>query len=450
MKFIAERSVYKYILKIALPAIAGLSTQMIVSLVDTAMVGRLPNAEYSLAAMGLGVLATWAFISFFSSLATGTHVLIARRFGSKDFEGCGDVLNTSLIISFITGIVVGALIVGLSFPIAHFFAADDLVGEYAGEYLFYRFMGLPFFLISVSYRGFFFGIGKTKIFMFSGLLVNFLNIIFNYFFIFGAFGFEGMGLAGAGLGSSLATLFDALFYLSVSSLQGYRKKYNYFANFRFVKEFAQSIIRISLPVSFQNVFLLVGFLSFVAITGIIGTVEQAASQVVFSSLMISLMPCFGFGIAVQTLVGNQLGSGKFQLARYYGFETSKVALVYTFIVGLIFIFLPKAILILITNDSVVIETAVPILRIAGFGQILYAVGVVLANGLQAMGQTFFVMMAEVISNWLIFVPLAYYLGIILDFGLIGAWSALPFYVVVYSSIVFIKFKYGKESKVVQV
>jgi Na+-driven multidrug efflux pump len=50
----------------------------------------------------------------------------------------------------------------------------------------------------------------------------------------------------------------------------------------------------------------------------------------------------------------------------------------------------------------------------------------------------------------IFVPLAYFLGISLDLGLIGAWSALPFYVVVYSSIVFFKFKYGKESKVVQV
>ncbi|MDF1612142.1 hypothetical protein [Stygiobacter electus] len=51
---------YKYILKIALPAIAGLSTQMIVSLVDTALVGRLPETEYVLAAMGIGVLATWA------------------------------------------------------------------------------------------------------------------------------------------------------------------------------------------------------------------------------------------------------------------------------------------------------------------------------------------------------------------------------------------------------
>ena len=173
MKLIADGSVYKYILKMALPAIAGLSTQMIVSLVDTAMVGRLPDAEYSLAAMGLGVLATWAIISFFSSLATGTHVVIARRFGGKDYDGCGDVLNTSLIISFAAGVIVGAFIVGLAYPIAHFFAADLTVGEYAGEYLFYRFMGLPFFLMSVSYRGFFFGIGKTKIFMFSGIFVNF-------------------------------------------------------------------------------------------------------------------------------------------------------------------------------------------------------------------------------------------------------------------------------------
>ncbi len=450
MKFIAESSVYKYILKMALPAIAGLSTQMVVSLVDTAMVGRLPDAEYSLAAMGLGVLATWAVVSFFSSLATGTHVLIARRFGSKDYDGCGDVLNTSLIISFIAGVLVGALIVGLSFPIAHFFAADDIVGEYAGDYLFYRFMGLPFFLLSVSYRGFFFGIGKTKIFMFSGILVNFLNIVFNYIFIFGAFGFDGMGLAGAGLGSSLATFFDALFYLGISSLSYYRKRYNYFVNFRFVKDFARSIIKISLPVSFQNVFILIGFLSFVAITGIIGTLEQAASQVVISSLMISLMPCFGFGIAVQTLVGNQLGSGKFAIAKFYGFETSKVASLYTIFIGMIFIFAPRIILILITNDTNVIETAVPILRIAGFGQIFYAVGVVLANGLQAMGQTFFVMVAEVISNWVIFVPLAYLLGIVFDLGLIGAWSALPFYVIVYSAIVFYRFSFVKESKVLKV
>lgn len=434
---------YRYILKIALPAIAGLSTQMVVSLVDTAMVGRLPDAKFYLAAMGLGVFATWAVVSMFSSLATGTHVLIARRFGSKEYKDCGEVLNTSLILSFLIGVVISLMVISFSFDIANFFAADPKVGNYAGEFLYFRFMGIPFFLLTVSYRGFFFGIGQTKIFMYSGILANLLNIIFNYIFIYGAFGIEGMGLAGAGLGSTLATICDALFYFIVSILPVYRERYNYFKSFRFSKNIAKSILNISLPVSLQNIFILIGFLSFIAITGLIGTLEQAASNVVFTSLLISLMPCFGFGIAVQTLVGNNLGSNDIIKAKQFGYMTSRVATIYTLAVGLIFFFFPQLVLILTTNDSRIIETAIPALKIAGLGQIFYSIGVVLANGLQAAGKTLYVMIAEVVVNWFVFVPIAYFLGVYLGFGLIGAWSALPFYVILYASIIFIKFKYGK-------
>jgi len=442
MKFFSFTKDHTYILKIALPAIAGLATQMIVSLVDTAMVGRLSDAEYNLAAMGIGVFATWAVVSLFSSLATGTHVLIARSFGEKNDKGCGEVLNTAIILSFLIGIVVACLVVFFSRDIAGFFAADKKVGLLAGDYLYYRFMGIPFFLITVSYRGFFFGIGKTKIFMYSGVLANLLNIIFNYIFIYGAFEIEGMGLAGAGLGSTIATICDAFFYFGVSLLPSYKNKFNYFHNFRFIKGIAQRIIKISLPVSLQNIFILIGFLSFIAITGLIGIMEQAASNVVFSALLISLLPCFGFGIAVQTIVGNTVGSGDLQLAKRYGFETSKIASVYTIALGIVFFLFPRGILILTTNDSQVIETAVPALRIAALGQIFYSVGVVLANGLQAVGKTLFVMIAEVVANWFVFVPIAYLLGVVLEFGLVGAWSALPFYVVLYALIIFIKYKFG--------
>lgn len=442
MKLFSLTNDHKYILKIALPAIAGLSTQMVVSLVDTAMVGRLPNAKYYLAAMGIGVLATWAVVSFFSSLATGTHVLIARRYGEKNYEECGKVLNTSLLLSLFIGVVISSLVVLFAGDIADFFAVDRKVGVYAGEYLHYRFMGIPFFLMTVSYRGFYFGIGKTKIFMYSGVIANLLNIIFNYILIYGAFGIKGMGLAGAGLGSTLATFCDALFYFGVSLLPLYRGRYRYFKNFRFIKNIANSIVKISLPVSLQNIFILIGFLSFIAITGFVGTLEQAASNIVFSSLLISLMPCFGFGIAVQTLVGNSLGSGNIQLAKHYGYETSKLATIYTLFVGLIFLLIPRLVLILTTNDYKVIETAVPALRIAGFGQIFYSFGVVLANSLQAAGKTFFVMMAEVIANWFVFVPIAFLLGVVFNLGLIGAWLALPFYVILYAGIIFLKFQFG--------
>lgn len=439
MNLLPVNSYYKKILRVALPAIAGLSTQMVVSLVDSAMVGRLDEATYALAAMGIGVLATWALVSFFSSLATGTHVIVARRFGQNNFLECGNTLNNSLIASVIVGVVVAGIGAALASPIAHFFASDETVGNYASEYLFFRFLGIPFFLISVSYRGFFFGISKTKIFMVSGILTNFFNVIFNYMFIYGSFGLPRMGLAGAGLGSTLATFSDVVFYLIIILLPSYRNKYQNFKHFKFDKEIIKGIYKISIPVSFQNVFVLIGFLSFVAITGIIGTAEQAATQAIISTLFISFLPLFGFGIAVQTLVGNNLGAGKYNLAKIYGFETAKVATIYTILLGIVFLAVPQYVLLIITNDWGIIELAKSSLRIAGFAQIFYATGVVLANGLQAAGRTVFVMKAEMITNLIIFVPLAYLIGVVFGFGLTGAWFALPGYIIIYSLAIFLKF-----------
>jgi len=439
MNLLPVNNYYKKVLQVALPAIAGLSTQMVVSLVDSAMVGRLDEATYALAAMGIGVLATWALISFFSSLATGIHVVVARKFGEGDYISCGITLNNSLIIALLIGGIVAMIGVFFSDPIAHLFATDETVGNLASDYLYFRFMGIPFFLISVSFRGFFFGINKTKIFMFSGVITNFLNIIFNYIFIYGEFGASRMGLAGAGLGSTLATTFDGLFYTVIILLPSYQKRFRNLKHLILNKNIISAIVKISIPVSFQNVFILIGFLSFVAITGIIGTLEQAASQAVISTLFISFLPCFGFGIAVQTLVGNNLGAKKIQLAKIYGFETAKVATIYTIILGFIFTLLPQYVLLIITNDQTIINAASPALRVAGFAQIFYGIGVVLANGLQAAGRSFYVMKSEVVTNLVIFVPLAYFLGVYLNLGLTWAWMALPVYIILYSLIIFIKF-----------
>jgi len=279
--------------------------------------------------------------------------------------------------------------------------------------------------------------------MFSGVIINLLNIIFNYILIYGKFGLPRMGVAGSGLGSTIATAFDSIFYLIIILLPSYRYRYKTFKNFKLNFNIMKTIYKISLPVSFQNVFILIGFLSFVAIIGLIGTTEQAASQAVISTLFISFLPCFGFGIAVQTLVGNNIGSNKLNLAKIYGFETAKIATYYTLLLGILFILFPQIILIIITNDQSIIEVAKAPLRVAGFAQIFYATGVVLANGLQAAGKTMFVMVSEVITNLFVFVPLAYFLGIYLGLGLTWAWVALPVYIIAYSLIIFLKF-YGKD------
>ena len=125
-----------------------------------------------------------------------------------------------------------------------------------------------------------------------------------------------------------------------------------------------------------------------------------------------------------------------------GIETTKIATVYTLIIGLIFILIPRIVLSLITNDQVVIETAIPILHIAGFAQIFYATGIVLANSLQAAGKTLFVMISEVFTNWVLFIPLSYFLGVYLNYGLVGAWTALPLYIIAYAATIYIKFRWG--------
>ncbi len=436
----------KTILQLALPVIAGLSVQMILSLVDTAIIGRLPDAKFALAGLGIAFYATWAVISFFSSLSNGTQVLVSRNYGSKNYEECGSVLNSSIFMALTLGIIVSIFVVYFSSNIANLFAADKTVGSYAGSYLFFRFMGLPFFLMSVSYRGFYFGIGKTKIFMIAGAFANLANIFLDFTLVFGAFGFKGMGLAGAGLGSAIATGLETSVYVIVSLMKSYRTKFALFkklrsnlptrqAGFNIVKV----ILKLSLPISFQSIFTLTGLLLFISIIGLMGTVQQAASQVVLSAMFLSFMPSMGFGVAAQTLVGNHLGDNNIKAAKKWGFETSKISTTYTFLLGLVFVLFPGFVVSILTTDANIINIAVPILRIAGFAQIFFGIGFVLANGLLAAGESFFVMLTDVTINWFVFVPLAYLLGVVFNFGLVGVWTAMPFYTSLYALIIFLRF-----------
>ncbi len=438
MTLAPRKNFSRRILKIAIPAIAGMSAQMVVSIAETAMVGRLSNAVESLAAMGLGVLATWVLTSFFSSLATGTHILVARRFGERDYNAAGVVLNNSLILSLILGSLIATLGYFFSYEFISIFSSDHLVAQEASEYIKYRSLGIPFFLLSVSYRGFFYGIGHTKIFLYSAILSYVVNIVFDYFFIFGIGFFPQLGLAGAGLSASLGMLAGLIFFILVTFLPDYRKRYRYYHSISIQMKTIQQIVKISLPVSFQNVLILFGFLIFVAIAGILGTIPQAATQVVITSLFISIMPCFGFGVATQTLVGNSLGNKKVYEARLFALETAKLTTYFTICIGLLFVALPDLVLHVVTNDRQVINTARPILQLAGVAQVIYGSGIILANALQAAGATLYVMYLEIITQWIIFLPLSYLLGHY--FGLLGMWFALPIYVIFYSLFAYTKFR----------
>lgn len=442
MSILPRKEYSSRILTVSTPAIAGMSTQMVVSIIETAMVGHLSNAAVALAAMGLGVLATWTITSFFSSLATGTHILVARRFGQGKYTDAGIILNNSLLISLIIGTLFGVLGFFFAFEFISLFASDERVAIVAGEYIKLRSIGLPFFLLIVSYRGFFYGIGHTKMFMYSALSMYAVNILFDYFLIYGNAGFPAMGVAGAGLAGSIGMLVGFLFFFAATFFESYRRRYRYYSIFKVGIDQVIRIVKISLPVSFQNILILFGFLIFVAITGLIGTLEQASTQVVITALFSSFMPCFGFGIAAQTLVGNALGNNQTLVAQRFGIETAKLTTIFTISLGLLFIIFPESILRIVTNHPDVIETASPILQLAGIAQIFYGSGIIMAHALQAAGATVYVMIVEIITHWIIFLPLSYFFGVILNYGVFGAWLALPIYIVAYTGLTWQRFISG--------
>jgi putative MATE family efflux protein len=442
MGFLPDKSLTRRVLRISTPAVAGLSSQMVVSVVEAAMVGRLQNTTIVLAAMGLGMLAAWAITSVFSSLATGTQVLVARRYGEREYEGAGDVLNSSLLLALFFGGVFGTPGFIFSHAIISFFSSDPAVAAAGTGYMQWRFIGLLFFLFVVSYRGFFNGIGHTKIFMYSAIIINLSNIVLNYLLVFGAFGFPAMGLTGAGCSSAISNAIGCFYFLGATFLPAYRKRYRYYTHLRVRKEVLRQIVKISSPVSFQNILILLGFLVFVAITGMIGTSQQAASQVVITALYMSFLPCFGFGMGAQTLVGQSLGTARRELAKRYGLEAARLATYFTLALGTVFILFPDIVIIMITTNKEIAEIARPLLRIAGAAQIFYASGIVLAHALQAAGATVYVMLIEVLTHWVIFLPVSYILGVTLGLGIEGAWLALPLYIVSYSLLIFWKYNGG--------
>lgn len=440
MKLFPDKNISNEIMSIALPVVGGLATQMLLSLIDTAMVGRLENSKVALAALGLAFLASWAITSLFSSLSTGTHVLIARRQGEGNMRGVSEALNNSLLLSILLGITFAIIGYFFSFEIMDFFSKDNAVADEGAGYMAFRFLGLPFFLMIVSYRGFFYGIGHSKVILHSAIVVMVMHIFINFLLIFGNLGFPKMGLAGAGVSSFISLVVGWLVLVFVTFMKEYRMTYSYYKHIYLSKETIRQILKISIPVSLQNVLILLGFLIFVAVTGIIGTAEQAASQVVISTLFISFIPCFGLGAAAQTLVGQSLGRGNPLRAQIYGFQTAQIGTYFTLVIGFIFIFFPESVLSVFTTNAEVVKLALPLLQIAGLSQMFYGGGIILANSLQAAGATVFVMWVEVFTHWVLFLPLTYLFGVILHGGIIGAWWALPLYVIMFLALNYFKFR----------
>ena len=207
-------------------------------------------------------------------------------------------------------------------------------------------------------------------------------------------------------------------------------------------------IALAVPQGSQEMIVMVGFVVFFKIVGIIGVVELAAVQIVFTILQSSFMPAIGVGQACATLVGKYMGEEKIKKAETSIVESVRWSFLIMGSVGVMFLFIPQYIIPIFTNDPRVMELGVDALRIAALVQFADAVGLTLWFALSGAGNTFFPAVVEAAIVWGFFLPASYVSGIVLGFGFMGPWIAFVVYIVLFAIIMFWKIRKGDWKKII--
>jgi len=429
------------ILKLASPVFLGTLSQTIFYAVDTAMLGRV--GVEALAAAGLGWFVVWLFGSSLMAIEVGTQSLVARRFGEGDWEACGGLLDSTLAFALFFGILFSVVGYALSPKIFSYLSQDSTVVHYGTDYLKYSFLSIIFFLVIASFRGFFDGLGQTNLFMKVALVMNISNIILDYTLIFGKFGLPRLEVKGAAIASLVSSFIGAAYFFALAVNNGFVKHFRWISSFTFDLSILSSILRLAFPAMIRVFFIMAGLTIFLWIVGQIGNVELAASNILMTLSSFTFLVGYGFAIAAATMVSQNLGKGNMDLAESYGWEAMKLGLFGMGFLGVIFILVPKIILEIFTDQSLVIAAGKNILILFGVIQFFDAVSLILSHALQGAGYTKWVMKVEGLVVWLLFLPATYIFSLVFGFGLYGAWVSMFIYSLTIGVTMLLKFKAGK-------
>jgi putative MATE family efflux protein len=407
---------------IALPIMGGMMSQNVLNLVDIGMVGRL--GDNALAATGIGSFSNYLAISFIIGLSAGVQALAARRLGEGRTSETAIPLNGGLLLALIIGVPL-CIVMVLSTPFAFSFLTDDpAVRELGVPYLQVRILSMIAVGMNFSFRGYWSAIHMTGLYLRTLLIMHAINIFLNWVLIFGNLGAPEMGVFGAGLATTISLYIGTglYFFFAVRHasdkgfLQGVPSRSTLWQQFQ-----------LSLPSSLQQLFFSGGLVTLVWIVGQIGTQEVAAINILMTFHITAMLPAFGIALAATTLVGNALGRGDVDDAAAWGWNCAALTFIYGLIMSLFLVPLANPILgVFLTNP----ETR----QLAYLPMVLWALmisfdtaGMVLMNALIGAGDTRRSMWISLIWQWLFFLPLAFVIGPILGFGLLGVWIVNGFY-----------------------
>ena len=466
--FPQDKQISKEVFNLALPVIVSNLSRVLMSMVDVAMVGRL-GAE-ALAATGMGAMLLWGALSFVLGIRTGVQTLASRRLGQKIDKECGTALHNGLFMATLYALPISLAGWLWAKDFIPYFIQDITATRLAIDYTAIVFISLLFSAYSFVFQGFYTGVEKTKVHMNVTVTSNAINVYLNAGLIYGSDGvtqffadtipslsflsklwqwttFPAMGVKGAAIATLIASTCMAVHYFSFLFSSQIKDRFSVF-NLSTDRIMMMRQLKLALPQGIQEAVIAIGWSVFYKIMGMIGLIELATTELLFTIMHASFMPALGVGQACATLVGKYMGEKKIHKSEASIKESIRISVYIMGTMGMSFILIPEYYLFLFTDDPEIIRMGVFGLRMIGAVQFLDAIGFTLWFALSGAGNTLFPAVVESCLTWGVIVLGSYVFGVVLNLGFKAPWLLFPVYMGLFAGIMVWKISKGDWKEIV--
>jgi len=385
---------YKQVIKIAAPIALALFVPQLNLITNSIFLGH--HSEESLAIAALTGVYYLVFAGIGFGLNNGLQTLISRRAGENRPNEIGKIFTQGIFIAFIVA-AFGIIITEFVTPsILKAFLTSEQANKAIG-FLRIRIWGLPFLYVYQLRNALLVGINQSKLLIIGTLAEAMANIFFDYSLIFGKMGFPEMGFNGAAVASIISEFTGMIVIFWVISRKGISRKFSLFGNFKFEKETARLIAKVSGPLAFQHATSILAWFFFYML------VARNSSQtgLAISTAMRTVFGFFGtcfWALAATTnsMVSNVIGQGRRDEIIQLVWKISKLSLSIAVIVCALLNLLPEVYLSLFRpNDILFVNEGTPVLRLIGFVTLFLSVGTVWLNAVTGTGNTRVTFLVEI-------------------------------------------------------
>lgn len=423
---------------LAYPVVLSQLGHILVSVVDSIMVGQLGTLPLAAASLGNSIFTV--VMVFGMGLSLSITPLVAGAHGRKNKKRISLLLINGVLVCsaaglllFLSGYLISPLLLHLNQPAQ--------VVKLAIPYFHILCFSMLPLMVFQGFRQFAEGLSLTKQSMYITIFANALNVVGNYMLIYGKWGAPALGLNGAAISTMLSRVIMAFimgyFVLNADILKVYRLRWK--RKFISIRHMVR-IMKLGWPISLQMAFE-VGAFSFSAIMiGWLGAKALAAHQIAISIASLTYMMAGGIAAAATIRVGNLFGRGQVQEMQKAGYSSLIMAVVFMTTAGLILILLNNLIPYLYVKDPEVIKLAGGLLVIAALFQISDGVQVVGLGALRGLEDVKIPSMISLLAYWVVALPIGYVLGFVFNGGANGIWTGLLFGLTVAAILLFFRFR----------